>query len=61
MQCGHQKIKAQEANRVLAYVPQALSIATYNLVNMVLITAVSGAVLLTLLAARHFQDGMLRM
>ena len=55
------KRKKPKSNRVLAYVSQALSIATYNLVNMVLITAVSGAVLLTLLAARHFQDGMLRM
>jgi hypothetical protein len=31
-----------------------LSMATQNLINMVAVTAVSGAVLLGLLAARHF-------
>jgi len=31
-----------------------LSMATHNLVNVVAIPAVSGAVLLALLAARHF-------
>ena len=31
-----------------------VSMATHNLINMVVVTAVSGAVLLGLLAARHF-------
>jgi hypothetical protein len=46
--------KRAKANRTLAYVSSTLSMATHNLVNMVAITAVSGAVLLALLAARHF-------
>ena len=33
----------------------ALSMAKHNLINMVAITAVSGAVLLALLAAKHFE------
>ena len=48
------KRKKAKTNRTLAYVTQGLSMATHNLVNMVAITAVSGAVLLTFLAARHF-------
>ena len=54
---GITKIKAQEGKgepdarlRVL----DAIDVATHNLVNMVAITAVSGAVLLALLAARRF-------
>jgi hypothetical protein len=31
-----------------------ISIATHNLINMVAVSAVSGAVLLTLLVAKHF-------
>ena len=46
--------KKPKTNRTLAYVTQGLSMAPHNLVNMVAITAVSGAVLLALLAARHF-------
>ena len=38
----------------LGYVSSPLSMATHNLVNMVAVTAVSGAVLLALLAAKHF-------
>ena len=48
------KRKKAKANRTLAYVSSTLSMATRNLVNMVAITAVSGAVLLALLAARRF-------
>jgi hypothetical protein len=48
------KRKKVKANRTLAYVSSTLSMATRNLVNMVAITAVLGAVLLALLAARHF-------
>jgi hypothetical protein len=44
----------KKANRTLAYVSSTLSMATHNLINMVAITAVSGTVLLFLLAARHF-------
>jgi len=48
------KRKKAKANRALAYVSSPLSMATHNLVNMVAVTAVSGAVLLALLAAKHF-------
>ena len=48
------KCKKAKANRTLAYASSTLSMATHNLVNMVAFTAVSGAVLLVLLAARHF-------
>jgi hypothetical protein len=37
-----------------AYTSSTLSMATKNLINMVIVPAVSGAVLLGLLAARHF-------
>ena len=46
------KRKKAKANRTLAH--KALSMATHNLVNLVAVTLVSGAVLLALLAARHF-------
>lgn len=46
--------KKAKANRTLAYVSSPLSMATHNLVNMVAVTAVSGAVLLALLAAKNF-------
>lgn len=51
-----QKPKRQKAktNVTRAYVSLTLSMATHNLINMVAVTVVSGAVLLTLLAARHF-------
>ena len=48
------KRKKAKANRTLAYVSATLSMATRNLFSMVAITAVSGAVLLGLLAARRF-------
>ena len=48
------KRKKAKANRTFAYVSSTLSMATHSLVNMVAITAVSGAVLLTMLAAKHF-------
>jgi hypothetical protein len=56
MRCGHHKNKRKKAkaNRALAYVSSPLSMATHNLVNMVANTAVSGAVLLIFLVARHF-------
>ena len=37
-----------------AYAASMVSVAMQNLVHMVAVTAVSGAVLLTLLAAKHF-------
>jgi hypothetical protein len=48
------KRKKTKANRTFAYVSSTLSLATHNLINMVAITAVSGAVLLVLLAAKRF-------
>ena len=45
--------KKAKANRTFAYVSSTLSMATHSLVNMVAITAVSGAVLLALLAAKR--------
>ena len=41
-------------NLTPAYVSSTLSMATRNLINMVAVTTVAGAVLLGLLAARHF-------
>ena len=48
------KRKEAKANRTFGYVSSPLSMATHNLVNMVAVTAVSGAVLLALLVARRF-------
>ena len=48
------KRKKAKANRTFAYASSTLSMATHNPVNMVAFTAVSGAVLLVLLAASHF-------
>jgi hypothetical protein len=48
------KSKKPKASRTLSYVSSTLSMAKHNLVNMVAITAVSGAVLLALLAVRRF-------
>ena len=45
--------KKAKTNRTFAYVSSTLSMATHSLVNMVAITAVSGAVLLALLAAKR--------
>ena len=52
------KRKKAKANRTLAYVSLTLSMVTHNLVNMVAITVVSGAILLTLLAARGISETM---
>ena len=53
---GITKIKAQEGKGKPDLRPWVLdlSMAEHNLVNMVAVTAVSGAVLLALLAAKHF-------
>ena len=48
------KRKKAKAKRTPAYVSSTLSIGHENLFNTVVITAVSGAVLLALLAAQHF-------
>jgi len=47
------KRKKSKANRTLACVSSTLLMARHNLVNMVAVIAVSGAVLLALLAARR--------
>ena len=51
------KRKKTKANRTPAYVSSTLSMATHSLVNVVAITAVSGAALLALLAARNLRYG----
>jgi hypothetical protein len=48
------KCKKAKANRTFAHGPSTLSMAARNLINMVATTAVSGAVLLALLAAKRF-------
>jgi hypothetical protein len=48
------KRKTAQARLAPAYVAAMLSMATQNVINMVAVVAVTGAVLLTLLAARHF-------
>ena len=48
------KRKKAKGNWTLARVSSPLSMATHNVFNMVAVTAVSGAVLLTLLVAKHF-------
>jgi len=47
------KRKSPKAKRTFAHGSSTLSIAKHNLLNMVALTAVSGAVLLALLAAKH--------
>ena len=51
-----QKLKRKKTKKNLApaYAFSTLSMATQNLINMVAVTAVSGAVLLALLAAKNF-------
>jgi hypothetical protein len=50
-----QKLKKKtKKNLAPAYAFSTLSMATQNLINMVAVTAVSGAVLLALLAAKNF-------
>ena len=46
--------KKAKTNRTFAHTSSTLSMAARNLINMVATTAVSGAVLLALLVARHF-------
>jgi flagellar hook-length control protein FliK len=48
------KRKKTKKNLAPAYAFSTLSMAMQNLINMVAVTAVSGAVLLALLAAKHF-------
>jgi hypothetical protein len=48
------KRRKPKTNRTRAYASQWLSMAKHNLVNMVAVTAVSAAVLLILVAAKHF-------
>ena len=48
-----QKSKRKKANQTFAHGSSTLSMAKHSLINMVAITAVSGAVLLALLAARR--------
>jgi len=48
------KRQPSKASPPLADASSILSMATRNLINMVAVSAVSGAVLLGLLAARHF-------
>lgn len=47
------KRKVAKARLAPANAASMLSLATQNLINMVAVAAVSGAVLFTLLAARH--------
>ena len=47
------KRKNAKAKRTFADVSSTLSMATHNLVNMVAMTVVTGAILLVLLAAKH--------
>lgn len=46
--------RKSKSGRAAVQTVTTLSIATQNLINMVAVTAVSGAVLLGLLTARHF-------
>ena len=48
------KRKSSKTNPPPAYGTSAISIAIKNLINMVVVFAVSGTILLGLLAARHF-------
>jgi hypothetical protein len=48
------KRKQPNAHRSQAYAASALSVAMQNLMNMAVVMVVSGAVLLGLLAAKHF-------
>ena len=46
--------KRSRSSQAAIQAASTISMATQNLINMVTVTAVSGAVLLGLLAARHF-------
>jgi len=54
MQASQKPKRKKKTNRTRTSMSQWLSMATHNLVNMVTVTAVSAAVLLILVAARHF-------
>jgi hypothetical protein len=49
-----QKQKKSTTDRSPAYPASTISVVTQNLINMVAVCAVSGTVLLGLLAAKHF-------
>jgi len=46
--------KKSRSSQAAVQAPSMISMATQNLINMIAVTAVSGAVLLGLLAAKHF-------
>jgi hypothetical protein len=48
------KRKMSKTSQSSAYAASTLAVAAQNLINMVVVSAVSGAVLLGLLAAKHF-------
>jgi hypothetical protein len=48
------KHKKSKPRRPPVYARSTLSVAAQNLINMVAVSAISGTVLLGLLAARHF-------
>jgi hypothetical protein len=48
------KRKTAKATAPPSPATSVLAMATHNVVNMVVVTAISGAVLLTLLAIKHF-------
>jgi hypothetical protein len=48
------KRKKSKTNQTFAHRSSTLAMATHNVINMVATTAVSGAVLLALLAAKRF-------
>jgi hypothetical protein len=48
------KRKKAKSSPPQAYAASTVELATQNLINMVAVTAVSGAVLLALLVAKHF-------
>jgi hypothetical protein len=48
------KRKKSKTSPPPAYAASTISVATQNLINMVAVSAVSGTVLLGLLAAKHF-------
>ena len=54
MRASQKSRRKAKANRTFAYASSTLSMAKHNLVNMLAIIAVSGAVLLALLAAKRF-------
>lgn len=54
------KRKTSKARLAPAYAAALLSMATQNVINMVTVAAVSGAVLFTLLAARQFDARPIR-